>query len=368
MVPAVERSPFPYSGPLEADQVTGRDEFAAELVRLLGGRVPVAVIAPRRYGKTSLLRRATWLLDQVEPTTTVWLDLYGLSSMADYAVRLDRALSSTSGRFREALDRIAGGLSINLGVVSAELRRAARSAPDATATVHALLETLTRTGERHPVVLVVDEVADAIGVANVLEVTRAHLQTAYRDIGVAFAGSKMTMMTRLFADVDQPFYSQAQRLELGPLPGAAVVDIVQAGFTVTGRVAGSVASAVAGFGGGHPQRSMELADAAWWLTEPGAEADRDTWDAALAEVRSRSAPALRDVFAGLPGAQQVVLRSVVRTGAPFAASEGRFHDLSNSSRTIARDALVDRGFLLVTPDGTSLVDPLLADWIERELP
>src|SRR5690606_26906264 len=203
----MERSPFPYSGPLEADQVTGRDEVAAELVRLIGGRVPVALIAPRRYGKTSLLRRATWLLDQVEPTTTVWLDLYGLSSTADFAVRLDRALAATTGRFREALDRIAGGLSINLGVVSAELRRAARSAPDPTATVHALLESLTRTGERHPVVLVVDEVADAIGRANVLEVTRAHLQTAYRDIGVAFAGSRMTMMTRLFADVDQPFYS-----------------------------------------------------------------------------------------------------------------------------------------------------------------
>lgn len=364
----MERSPFPYSGPLEADQVAGRDEVSAELVRLLGGRVPVAVIAPRRYGKTSVLRRATWLLDQVEPTTTVWLDLYGLSSMADYAVRLDRALAATTGRFREALDRIAGGLSINLGVVSAELRRSARNAPDPTATVHALLESLVRAGERDPVVLVIDEVADAIGVDSVLEVTRTHLQASYRDLGVAFAGSRLTMMTRLFADVDQPFYSQAQRVELGPLAASAVVEIVRSGFEATGRRAGPVPSAVAGFGGGHPQRSMELADAAWWRTDPGASAGQDTWEAALAEVRSRSAPALRDVFAGLPGAQQAVLRSVVRTGAPFAASEGRFHDLSNSSRTIARDALVDRGFLLVGDHGTSLVDPLLADWIERELP
>jgi hypothetical protein len=364
----VERSPFPHTGPLEADEVTGRDDEAAELVRLLGGRVPVALVAPRRYGKTSLLRRAAWLLDQVEPTSVVWLDLYGLSSMADFAVRLDRALSTTTGRLRDALDRIAGGLSINLGLVSAELRRSARTAPDPAASVHALLETLVRAAETHPMLLVIDEVADAIGVANVLELTRSHLQGVYRDLGLAFAGSKPSMMTRLFADTDQPFYSQARRIELSPLSIETVVAITHDGFERTGRRAGPVASAVATFGSGHPQRSMELADAAWWLTDPGSEAVQNTWDDAVGAVRSRSSPALRDLFGLLAGPQQAVLRAVARTGKPFTASEGRFHDLSNSSTTHARDQLVDAGHLTVADGATTLTDPLLADWILRELP
>ena len=364
----MERSPFPHSGPLEADEVTGRDDEAADLVRLLGGRVPVALVAPRRYGKTSLMRRAVWLLDQVEPTSTIWLDLYGLSSVSDFAVRLDRALAGTTGRFRESLDRIAGGLSMNIGIVSVDLRRSARSGPDPTATVHALLDSLARTTEQHPTVLVVDEVADAVGVGNVLELVRSHLQTVYRDMGLAFAGSKPTMMSRLFADTDQPFYSQAQRVELKPLSLDAVLDVVHHGFRATGRNAGPVASSIASFGAGHPQRSMELADAAWWITDPGTDADQATWESTIAAVRSRSAPALRDFFGVLPGSQQAVLRAVVRTGTPFAASEGRFHDLSNSSTTIARDALVDAGHLITGPKSTSLTDPLLADWIARELP
>jgi len=364
----VERSPFPHSGPLEADEVMGRDDEAAELVRLLGGRVPVAVVAPRRYGKTSLLRRAVWLLDQVEPTEAVWLDLYGLSSVADFAVRLDRALGATSGKLRESLDRIAGGLSISIGVVSAELRRSAKDAPDAIASVHALLDTVARLARSHRLVLVVDEVADAVGVGGVLEILRSHLQDVYREVGLAFAGSKLTMMTKLFADVDQPFYSQAHRLELGPLSIDAVVGIVQDGFDRTGRGAGPVAGQLARWGAGHPQRSMELADAAWWLTEPGATADQETWEAALDTVRTRTAPAMRDVFAALPSAQRAVLRAVSRTGAPFAASEGRFHDLSNSSTTVARDALLNAGHLSTGKGTTWLTDPLLADWIKRELP
>jgi uncharacterized protein len=364
----VDRSPFPHSGPLEADEVRGRDDVAAELVRLLGGRVPVALVAPRRYGKTSLLRRAVWLLDQVEPTDVVWLDLYGLSSVADFAVRLDRALGSTTGRLREALDRIAGGLSFSIGLVSAELRRSAKSAPDPVATVHALLDALTRAGQQHRLVVAIDEVADAVGVGGVLEILRSHLQDVYRDVGLAFAGSKLTMMTRLFADVDQPFYSQAHRVELGPLPAAAVVEIVQDGFGRTDRAAGPVAGAVAAFTAGHPQRMMELADTAWWLVEPGTTATQADWEAALASVRERTAPALRDLFGALPSAQRAVLRAVVRTGAPFAASEGRFHDLSNSSTTLARDALVDAGHLTVVAGRTTVTDPLLADWIGRELP
>lgn len=364
----MERSPFPHSGPLEADEVAGRDDEAAELVRLLGGRVPVAVIAPRRYGKTSLLRRATWLLDQVEPSETVWVDLYGLSSVSDFAVRLDRALGASTGPIRETLDRVAAGLSLHLGAISIELRRAQRAAPDPVASAHALLETLVRTAERHPLVLVVDEVADAVGVGNVLELMRTHLQEAYRDMGLAFAGSRPTMMTRLFADADQPFYSQAQRFDLGPLSPEAIIDVVHRGFRSTGRGAGAVAAAIAGFGSGHPQRSMELADAAWWLTEPGHDATQGTWEEALLRVRQRSAPSLRELFGVLPASHQGVLRAVARTGAPFAAAEGRFHDLSKSSITAARDALVDAGHIIVTPAGTALVDPLLADWISRELP
>src|SRR5690606_30619697 len=156
---------------------------------------------------------------------------------------------------------------------------------------------------------------------------------------------------------------QARRMELGPLSPESVLDVVHRGFRSTGRNAGPVASEIATFGAGHPQRSMELADAAWWFTEPGADADRSTWETALATVRSRSSPALRDFFGVLPGSQQAVLRAVVRTGAPFAASEGRFHDLSNSSTTIARDALVDAGHLITGSQGTTVTDPLLADWI-----
>lgn len=365
----MEESPFPHLGPLEPDRVTGRDAEAAELALHLRERRPVALLGPRRFGKTSLVRHVLWRLDEVEPFAAVWADLYGLTSMADFAVRLDAALTAVRGPVREVIDTIAGGLSVRLGVLGVELRQPRRSAPDPVAAVHALLDVLVRAARRHRVVLALDEFADIAAVEGLDALLRTHLQHHYRHLGLVFAGSRPSMMRTLFRDRGRAFFAQADIVELGPLSGEAVAGLVHDGFARTGRRAGPVALRVVGFAAGHPQRTMLLADAAWRLTPEGAEATEETWASAMAGVRRGAGAELGALYEELPGSQGAVLRAVARTGSPFAAAEARFHDLSKSSITAARDALVRDGHLAHGPDGkVSIVDPILADWLLRTFP
>jgi hypothetical protein len=74
------------------------------------------------------------------------------------------------------------------------------------------------------------------------------------------------------------------------------------------------------------------------------------------------------VIAVRPPAAMMWPASSRASRAPFAASEGRYHDLSNSSTTAARDALLDAGHIIAAGGRTAITDPLLADWILRELP
>lgn len=365
----MEESPFPHHGPLPPDVVTGRDEEAHDLALRVRGHRPVAILGPRRYGKTSLVRHALWRLDDVEAIAVIWIDLYGLTSFADFAVRLDRALTSARGRLREVLDRVAGAVSIRLGVLGVELRRAALSGPDPLAATHGLLDVVTRSAESHPVVFVLDEFSDVSRVDPLAAVLRTHLQHHYRNLGLVFAGSKPSMMRTLFAERGQPFFDQADVVELGPLSQEAVAAVVHDGFNGTNRRAGPVAANVVTLAEGHPQRSMLLADAAWWRTGEGAEATDDTWADALESVRSSVAGSLTALFEELPAAQGTVLRAVAHTGKAFTRSESRFHDLSNSSATAARDALLRDGHLTWRADNNvQIVDPLLADWLRRIFP
>ena len=52
-------SPFPFQGPLEAVQVSGRDELCADLAGRVMQRRLTPLLGPRRFGKTSVLRRVT---------------------------------------------------------------------------------------------------------------------------------------------------------------------------------------------------------------------------------------------------------------------------------------------------------------------
>ena len=63
-----------------------------------------------------------------------------------------------------------------------------------------------------------------------------------------FAGSQPSTMAALFTDQAQPFFAQADLVELGPMADGEVVDIVTGGFARTGRDAGpTVAPLVAIF-------------------------------------------------------------------------------------------------------------------------
>ena len=63
----MDRSPFPYHGPLRADQVAGRESLVLDVAQRIADRHPTALVGPRRYGKTSLLKRVAADLQAVGP-------------------------------------------------------------------------------------------------------------------------------------------------------------------------------------------------------------------------------------------------------------------------------------------------------------
>jgi hypothetical protein len=360
----VELSPFPYQGPLEPAQVRGRDVLVDDLVERVTARRVTALLGPRRYGKTSVLRRVAADMAEV---STVWVDLYEVTSMADVAVRFDDALAATTGRFAAAARQVAASVALNLGVVKVELSGPARQRPDPALVFHSLLQVLVEAAERRATMLVIDEFSSIGRVEGAAGMLRTALQRHYRDLGIVFAGSHPSIMRTLFTSRPEPFYGQADLLEIGALSPSAVEEIVASGFAASGRQAGKVTGLIAAFAGGHPQRTMQLADACWRRTPVGATAGAEVWAGALEEVRGSAAESLERLFSGLGRGEGDVLRAVARSGSAYGA-EADLLDLAKGTARGARRTLLDRGDLADTPAGLVVVDPILADWLRRRFP
>ena len=98
-------NPFVYSRPIAPDDVVDRDDETRKLLALAAGGHYVRLYAPRKYGKTSLLRRVLRDAERDEGMVPVLVDLYGVLSLADVAVRVERAYAGLRGADGFALPR-----------------------------------------------------------------------------------------------------------------------------------------------------------------------------------------------------------------------------------------------------------------------
>lgn len=357
-------SPFPYHGPLRPDQVHGRDELVSDLVERVTERRVTALLGPRRYGKTSVLRKVAAQLGDAG-TSILWVDLYEVTSMVDIALRFDEALASTSGPAMERIRSIAASVDLNLGLLRLSFTRPAR--PDADATLHVLLDIAVRSALDHPTVIVLDEFSGIARVDGAAGLLRTKLQHHFQEIGLVFAGSEPSTMQTLFSDRAEPFYAQADPVRIGPLGAATVHQIVSDGFRRTDRDPGLVASHISDFTSGHPHRSMQAADAAWRQAEPGAPWDPSIWEQAVAQLRLAAGEPCERLFSGYAESDQAVLRLIASGATLFGKSAGLL-GLSSSSAYGARDRLLASGDLIDGENGLQVVDPVFADWIRHRLP
>jgi hypothetical protein len=362
----VEVSPFPFQGPLAPEQVAGRDELLDTLIERVTARRVTALLGPRRFGKTSVLRRVASELDQVG-VTVLTFDLYEVTSPADLAVRIDDGMAAGRGPGLASLRKLVTSAEINLGMLKLSFARRSADRPDPIAVIHVLLDALVDASQRDPTVAIFDEFPAIDRIEGAAGLLRTKLQAHVQQLGLVFAGSQTALMRAMFTDVTRPFYGQADLVEIGPLSPSAVADTIEAGFEATGRDPGRLAGHVNDFAGGHPQRTMQLADAAWRNSTPGGAYDDSVWADALADVRGQTDLAHESMYSRSASSDQKALR-LIANGEPLFGAAAGLVDLSPGAGQSSRDRLVDLGEISRAGSQWRLVDPLYADFIRRRLP
>src|SRR5881392_3388279 len=233
-------NPFVYSHPVAPDQIIDRDAETRELLRAVVGGHYVRLYGPRKYGKTSLLRRVLLEGEREEGLIPVLVDLYGVLSVADVAIRFERAYAKqlkgkTRARIEEFLQSTGLGLSLGAFGVSARLQLDPRSDP--LPALHALLDLPLRLeeGGGFRALIVLDEFQDVTKVKEMDAVLRSHIQFQGEVASFVFAGSEPGLMRQLFEDRERPLYGQAVPMRLDRLADADIAAHIADRFRGTNR-------------------------------------------------------------------------------------------------------------------------------------
>lgn len=364
-------TPFPFEGPVAPELLIDRADELALLGRRADDRVNVRLVAPRRFGKTSLLLAHA---RQLESTgwRTAHVDLSGVADVADVARRVAFAYAALDPSWARAhVAGLLGRLGVTLTPTGPGVTLQPRPRTDSVAAEDALdrLLDLPRTlHERDgiPTLVVLDEFQEILVARDDLDgVLRSHLQYHGDAAAYVFAGSEPSMMRELFEHRERPFFGQADPLTIGPLPLGETISELHARFAAEDQDPGEALGELVAFAAGHPQRTMLLA----YLLGDRLVLGEEATSALAASVRDdavrRTAPAHEAVWAELGANDRAVLAAVADGIAPTSRALAEQHHVSRGALDAAARRLADQGHLRRLARGAEVVDPLLAEWIRR---
>lgn len=367
-------NPFLFSEPVSPADLLDRDREAALLLdRAVGGHNS-RLVAPRRYGKTSLLRRALADADG-EGMVAVYVNFFGVLTPADVAARIEAAyadqLPVRLKRWFEGVRRAlkasirAGGSPLPVGV---EL--SVGGAPE-----RGLLEWLALPRQLHAAkgtraMIAFDEFQDVMLAGSRIDaVIRSEIEQHGDAASYVFAGSHVGMMRELFASKQRAFYGQAGAVELMPLSPVDVAEYVGDRFERARRDVGDALGPLLDFCEGHPQRTMLLAHFVYEQTAADERADAAAFAAALDRVLAvESGDELRAVWSALAPGQRRALTAIAEDSGPLygTAVQKRVGGARGGSVTTAVRGLLDAGEVVEDAGrvtGYRVIDPLLAYWV-----
>jgi uncharacterized protein len=368
-----ELNPFIYDKPLPPEQLIDREDEASKLLTLAEGGHNSRLSAPRRYGKTTLLRKVIADADRAG-MVPVYVDFSGVLTVADVALNIEEAYrQSLTGAVRRFVDDVLRTLRprASVGTPAARLEVELQPDDELMRRLHRLLDLPSRVHERQGqrVLVIFDEFQEALSAGHGIDgVIRGRIQHHTEAASYIFAGSHPGLMAELFDDRERPLFGQARGVELGPLLDADLGDYIGHVFEQTGREVGAMLEPLLDLVRGHPQRAMLVSHHLWEETLRGADADEEVWGQALETVFRELREAFELAWRGLADGQRRVLSAVAgRQDSLYAADTLKRFQLTKGSAQKAASALLKRGDLQRTEsDSLQLVDPLFESWIARE--
>lgn len=375
-------NPFSF-GALALDEAfADREAELGELTSDIRNGQDVVVFAPRRFGKSSLVWRATGTL-AAEGVLVARVDLMTSPTKEALAAALARSIyeqiASTLERARErALAPFRGlqvqpTVSVNPddGALSFAFA-AAREQAEIDATLARLLELPAELGaaRNHRIALVIDEFQEVVGIdPDLPKLMRAVFQRQ-PEVAHVYLGSKRHIMERIFNNANEPFWRSAKSIELGPIPVEPFTKFIAERFKAGGRdVESGVITELLRHTGGHPYATQELCYSLWEQTALEETASGASLVLALGAVLRSEHAHFSLLWGGASAVQKQVLQALAReAGHPFSAAYRDRHSLPAATNVQKALAALTRQELVKGEAGAyRITEPFLAEWLRANI-
>lgn len=342
--------------------------------QILNGR-DVALISPRRIGKSGLIQHFFNQPDIKEKYYLFFVDIYATTSLAEFVYTLGKDIYSqlkphttqwrekffqviTSFRVGFKLDAMTGAPSFDLGLGDIQ-------APQTTLDeIFAYIEESDK-----PCIIAIDEFQQIGEYAekNVEALLRTRIQKCHRAQFI-YSGSKRHVMSNMFTSPSKPFYQSAISMGLDPIPINTYREFAISLFEGRNRhVQTDVIEQVWRLYDGYTWFVQMMMNELYALTGEGGNCLPAMVDIARHNVIMAQEQSYKDLLANLPPKQKIVLQAIAKEGVAHNVTSAKFikkYNLNSASSVQAAVKLLLKNDLLTQVDnGYRVYDYFLSEWL-----
>lgn len=377
-------NPFVYGEVAPDEAFVGRGPELHRLVADLGAGQKVFLISPRRYGKSSLIRRALKGLAR-RGALTVEVTVSSHSSYVSFLEGYARALAALETRRERARSWLVGGITSTRPEVRYDARFAGigglsvafpgvQTSRDETRLANEVFALPGRIAaeRRRAVVVALDEfqAVEAFNGGSVEHALRAAAQQQ-RQVGYVFAGSEPSLMEKMIGP-RRPFYKAGPVMRLEKIPPEIFAPWLEARFTKSGvRAEPGLGEAIVDLAGNLPYDVQRLAHETWDDVRAvgGRRVALDDLHRTLGRLLAEQDTLFEALWQQLTLPQRAALRAVVlQGGRELLSADTRTRHRLGGPSTIQRSlaALIKQELVLKEGSQYLVVDSLLREWIARK--
>lgn len=352
-----------------------REKQLTDFISYARSQTNVVLFSPRRFGKTSLIKRVQHQL-QGEGFLTAYCDLFGVVSIEEIAGRITRSIFSITqaqaSLFKKAIAALRSFRPVigmnEKGEMSVSVQPAFKKAGLDTLeeTMQGLSEFIKTIGM--PTHIVFDEfqelheIEHSVAIEGIL---RSHIQQTSGSF--IFVGSRRRLLLEMFNDRKRPFFQSAFNYELLPLPvdelAAFIVDQFAEGSKQISR---QQAEKIGDMVECHPGYTQKVCFFLYELCDSQVT-DNDLIEA-YEMLISNEKHYFESVLQGLSNKQIALLLAIAKEpeGKVYSADFMARHNLGstggiqNSVAVLIRQDIIEQSLQEKT---WSVVDPLLKSWL-----
>lgn len=353
-------NPFKFGTLVDEPYFTDRTKELKYIVQFLHSENHLILISPRRYGKSSLVRKAV----NQTARPCIWVNMQQVVSREDFATKLLKSVFKQYKfeKVKYLLRNFRVLPTVSVNPMTDAVSVSFQPLVDAKAVFEDSLELLEKiSSPEHKPIVVFDEFQDVLEIDKHIDKELRAIMQEQKGVNYILLGSQESMMTEIFERRKSPFYHFGMLMHLDKLPKEEFRDYIESRLRPITNKSAEISSGIISFTDNHPYYSQQLASAIWDMIVIDKDDDNIIKKAVDIIVQAHDLDYER-LWVTFNKTDQLVIRIICQGDNPVKSRL-----LPTSTITSSVNRLMKKGHVVKQQkDCYTMEDPFFKEWIEQQ--